>query len=160
ASDDRYTDDCHYAGGCLRGYDTGRYGNRMVAWDALPPGPAGGGADWVGIWEARLRDNEPWILQWLGHPGRGPSLRNRSGGTSCARIQCPIFVIGGFRDGYVNAPLRLLRHCQGPVKVLIGPWPHQRPHEARPGPRIDWLREVLRWWDQWLKGIDTGILEE
>jgi putative CocE/NonD family hydrolase len=160
ASDDRYTDDCHYAGGCLRDYDTGRYGNRMLGWNALPPDPEVVGPDWLAIWEDRLRNSEPWLLQWLRHQVDGPYWRSGSVRPDYARIQCPIFAIGGFRDGYVNAPLRLLRHCRGPVKVLIGPWPHQRPHAARPGPRIDWLREALRWWDHWLKGLDTGMLDE
>jgi hypothetical protein len=29
-----------------------------------------------------------------------------------------------------------------------------------PGPAIGFLQEALRWWDQWLKGIDTGIMAE
>jgi len=160
ASDDRYTDDCHYGGGWLRDYDTGRYGNRMLGWNALPPDPDVVGSDWVAIWERRLRDGEPWLLPWLRHQVDGPYWRSGSVRPDYARIRCPVFAIGGFRDGYVNAPLRLLAHCRAPVKVLIGPWPHQRPHVARPGPRIDWLREALRWWDQWLKGVDTGILRE
>ena len=31
---------------------------------------------------------------------------------------------------------------------------------ATPGPAIGFLQEALRWWDQWLKGIDTGIMDE
>jgi putative CocE/NonD family hydrolase len=160
ASDDRYTDDCHYGGGVLRDYDTGRYGNRMLGWNALPPDPEVVGPDWERIWEARLHGNEPWLLQWLRHQADGPYWRSGSVRPDYARIRCPVFAIGGFRDGYVNAPLRLIRHCRVPVKVLIGPWPHQRPHVARPGPRIDWLHEARRWWDHWLKGIDTGIMAE
>ena len=160
ASDDRYTDDCHYGGGVLRDYDTGRYGNRMLGWNALPPDPEVVGADWERIWEARLHGNEPWLLQWLRHQVDGPYWRSGSVRPDYARIRCPVFVIGGFRDGYVNAPLRLLHQCRVPVKVLIGPWPHQRPHIARPGPRIDWLHEARRWWDHWLKGIDTGVTVE
>jgi uncharacterized protein len=160
ASDDRYTDDCHYGGGALRDYDTGRYGNRMLGWNALPPDPEVVGADWERIWEARLQGNEPWLLQWLRHQVDGPYWRSGSVRPDYGRIRCPVFAIGGFRDGYVNAPLRLLRHCQAPIKVLLGPWPHQRPHVARPGPRIDWLHEARRWWDYWLKGIDSGIMAE
>src|SRR5262249_32532018 len=48
----------------------------------------------------------------------------------------------------------------GPRRALIGPWSHQWPQSALPGPRIDWEREALRWWDYWLKGIDTGIMQE
>jgi putative CocE/NonD family hydrolase len=160
ASDDRYTDDCHYGGGALRDYDTGRYGNRMLGWNALPPDPEVVGPDWERIWIERLHGNEPWLLQWLRHQADGPYWRSGSVRPDYGRIRCPVFAIGGFRDGYVNAPLRLLRHCQVPVKVLLGPWPHQRPHVARPGPRIDWLHEAQRWWDHWLKGIDTGIMNE
>jgi predicted acyl esterase len=29
-----------------------------------------------------------------------------------------------------------------------------------PGPAIGFLQEALRWWDQWLKGRDTGIMDE
>lgn len=160
ASDDRYTDDCHYGGGCLRDYDTGRYGNRMLGWNALPPDPEVVGADWLTLWEQRLREGEPWLLKWLRNQVDGAYWRSGSVRPDYSRIRCPVFAIGGFRDGYVNAPLRLLRHCRVPVKVLIGPWPHQRPHVAQPGPRIDWLREVVRWWDHWLKGVDTGMLAE
>jgi predicted acyl esterase len=31
---------------------------------------------------------------------------------------------------------------------------------ATPGPAIGFLQEALRWWDHWLKGIDTGIMDE
>ncbi|MFZ0720729.1 MAG: CocE/NonD family hydrolase, partial [Xanthobacteraceae bacterium] len=29
-----------------------------------------------------------------------------------------------------------------------------------PGPQIGFLQEILRWWDHWLKGIDTGVMDE
>jgi hypothetical protein len=29
-----------------------------------------------------------------------------------------------------------------------------------PGPAIEWRAEAVRWWEYWLKGIDTGILAE
>jgi predicted acyl esterase len=45
-------------------------------------------------------------------------------------------------------------------KGLIGPWAHAYPHFARPGPQIGFLQEMLRWWDYWLKGIDTGVMDE
>src|SRR5680860_730690 len=31
------------------------------------------------------------------------------------------------------------------------------PHLGGPGPTIDFLGEAVRWWDRWLKGIDTGV---
>ena len=47
-----------------------------------------------------------------------------------------------------------------PRKGLIGPWAHAYPHFAFPGPQIGFLQEILRWWDHWLKGIDTGVMNE
>jgi putative CocE/NonD family hydrolase len=38
ATDDRYTDDCHYKGGAFEAYyDVGTYGTMMIALNALPP---------------------------------------------------------------------------------------------------------------------------
>ena len=54
----------------------------------------------------------------------------------------------------------MLAGLPGPKKGLIGPWAHAYPHAADPGPRIGFLQEALRWWDHWLKGIDTGIMDE
>jgi putative CocE/NonD family hydrolase len=48
----------------------------------------------------------------------------------------------------------------GPRKGLIGPWGHEFPEVAKPEPAIGFLQECLRWWDYWLKGIDTGIMDE
>ena len=77
-----------------------------------------------------------------------------------AAIRCPVYAVGGWADGYSNAIPRLLAGLEVPSKGLIGPWAHKYPHFATPGPRIGFLQECLRWWDQWLKGIDTGIMDE
>ena len=71
-----------------------------------------------------------------------------------------MYVIGGWADGYSNSVGRLLAGLRVPRKGLIGPWAHTFPHNGVPGPAIGYLQEALRWWDHWLKGRDTGILEE
>ena len=47
-----------------------------------------------------------------------------------------------------------------PVRVLIGPWNHAFPHNAVPGPAIEWRADAVRWWDHWLKGAENGIMSE
>ncbi|MFB3076886.1 MAG: CocE/NonD family hydrolase, partial [Lysobacterales bacterium] len=47
-----------------------------------------------------------------------------------------------------------------PVKGLIGPWGHQYMHQAVPGPKMGYMDEALLWWDHWLKGEDTGLMDE
>jgi uncharacterized protein len=157
---DRYTDDCHYRGGLLRMYyDPGYYGSAMVARNALPPSPVSGG-DWAGIWEAHMAGNEPYLLRWLRHQTDGPYWRNGSVGNVADRISCPVFMIGGWRDGYPNPPFELYSRLTVPRKLLVGPWNHALPDEAVPGPRINYIREVARWLDYWCKGEDTGIMDE
>ena len=160
-TDDRYTDDCHYRGGHLRKYyDVGHYGNFMIAYNALPPYPEWSGGDWATIWEEHVERNEPYLLKWLAHQTDGPYWRHGSVRDIADRIECPVFMIGGWRDGYPNPPLRLYRALQVPKKVLVGPWNHAVPDVAVPGPRIDYLHEVVRWLDHWCKGKPTGIMDE
>ena len=47
-----------------------------------------------------------------------------------------------------------------PRKGLIGPWAHEYPQRALPGPQIGFVQECLRWWDYWLKERDKGIMDE
>jgi len=160
-SDDRYADDCHYRGGLLRMYyDISWYGTRMIAWGAMPPDPDYVSGDWAKLWEEHIERNEPYLLEWLRHQVDGPYWQNGSVGVDPSRITCPTFIIGGWQDGYTNPPLRLYQALTCPKKVLVGPWNHALPDGAIPGPRIDYLRELIRWLDHWNRGIDTGIMDE
>lgn len=160
-TDDRYTDDCHYRGGLLRQYfDAVTYGIEMVAWNALPPYSEWSGGDWARIWEEHMERNEPYMLKWLRNQTDGPYWRNGSVREIADQITCPVFMIGGWRDGYPNTPLRLYEALQAPRKVLIGPWCHQQPDRSIPGPRIDYVHEIVRWLDYWCKGIENGVMDE
>jgi uncharacterized protein len=146
ATDDRYTDDCHYTpGGNMRMYyDVGTYGGSMVARNALPPVPELAGPDWAEQWRSRLEQNEPYILKWMHHQTHGPYWRAASLRPDYGRITCPVFLIAGWRDGYVNAMWRMYAELNCPKKLLVGPWVHQRPHVSTPGPRINHFDEMAR----------------
>ncbi|MCP1366461.1 CocE/NonD family hydrolase, partial [Halomonas sp. BBD48] len=77
-----------------------------------------------------------------------------------SRIRCPVYAVSGWADGYCNAVFRLLAGLDVPRKGLVGPWAHKYPHLGVPGPAIGFLQESLRWWDYWLKGQETGIMDE
>jgi putative CocE/NonD family hydrolase len=159
-TDDRYTDDCHFRGGLMRKYyDVSMYGNMMCAWNALPAYPEWS-EDWAEVWEEHLGGNEPYLLEWFRHQTDSAYWRNGSVGQVADRIKCPAFLIGGWRDGYPNPPLRLFQHLNVPKKVLIGPWDHRPPDVAVPGPRIDHLHEVVRWLDHWCGGKENGVMTE
>jgi hypothetical protein len=161
-TDDRYRDDCHYVGGHPRlYYDIGFYGNFMVAYNALPADPEWSD-DWAEVWRQHQAGNEPFLLTWMRNQTDGPYWRHGSVGDIAPQIRCPVFMIGGWADGYRNVPLRLYEKLTVPKRVLIGPWNHAVPDSAVPGPRIDHLREVVRWLDHWCgrdddadPGVDT-----
>ncbi|MGW1076352.1 CocE/NonD family hydrolase, partial [Streptomyces sp. NPDC002537] len=76
-------------------------------------------------------------------------------------IRAAVLAVGGWHDPYRDTVLRLVEHLPGPAAGLIGPWSHQYPDRGLPpGPAIGFLQETLRWFDQHLKGKDTGIMAE
>ncbi|MFT5219686.1 MAG: putative CocE/NonD family hydrolase [Gammaproteobacteria bacterium] len=159
ASDDRYSDDAHYMGGCLLN-ENQIWGAVLFGLNALPPDPAIVGERWREMWMERLQNDIPFPAHWLRHQRRDAYWKQGSVSEDFARIQCPVYAIGGWADGYSNAVPRLLEGLEAPRKGLIGPWAHGFPHNSVPGPVIGYLQEALRWWDFWLKGIDTGIMDE
>jgi uncharacterized protein len=159
STDDRYADDAHYMGGCLL-TENMTWGSAIFAHGALPPDPQLAGPDWRRLWMQRLQAHHPWIERWLAHQRRDAYWRQGSVCEEYEAIACPVYAIGGWADAYTNAVPRLLQHLKAPRKGLIGPWAHAFPHLASPGPAIGFLQEALRWWDQWLKGIHTGVMDE
>ena len=159
ASDDRYADDAHYMGGCLLN-ENQIWGNVLFTVAALPPDPEVVGDDWRETWRARLEHLRPFAAEWLRHPLRDEFWRHGSVCEDYASIRCPVYAIGGWADGYSNAVPRLLAGLRGPRKGLIGPWAHAFPHNGVPGPAIGFLQEAVRWWDHWLRGKPTGIMDE
>ena len=53
-----------------------------------------------------------------------------------------------------------MRNLKAPRKGLIGPWSHLYPDRALPGPGVNFLDEMLRWFDRWLKNEKNGIEDE
>jgi len=159
STDDRYSDDIHHMGGCLLG-DNLSWASVMFAYNSLPPDPAIVGESWREIWRDRLEGSGLWLEKWLQHQHRDEYWKHGSICEDFGAIQCPVFAVGGWADGYSNAVFRLLANLNAPRKGLIGPWGHRYPHFGVPGPAIGFLQEAVRWWDYWLKGIDTGVMDE
>ncbi len=159
STDDRYADDVHYMGGCLLG-DNLSWASTMFSYNSLPPDPDIVGDRWRSMWFERLQANEHWLSRWLEHQHRDQYWEHGSICQDFSRIQVPVMAISGWADGYSNAVFRLLEHLPGPRLGIIGPWSHMYPHLGIPGPAIGFLQESLRWWDQWLKGLETGVTAE
>jgi uncharacterized protein len=159
STDDRYRDDVHYMGGVpLRA---------GLGWAAFlfgamchPPDPVLVGERWREMWLDRLNHLPLFLERWMQHQWRDDYWKQGSVCEDYSAIRCPVYAVGGWTDGYTNAIPRLLSHLTVPRKGLIGPWAHAYPHFALPGPQIGFLQETLRWWDYWLQGIDTGVMQE
>jgi putative CocE/NonD family hydrolase len=159
STDDRYSDDVHYMGGAKlqAGF---RWASFLFGAMCQPPDPALVGDRWRDMWLQRL-NKLPFFLEiWMRHQVRDAYWKHGSVCEDFSAIECPVYAVGGWTDGYTNAIPRLLEHLTVPRKGLIGPWAHAYPHFALPGPQIGFLQEALRWWDHWLKGIDTGVMDE
>jgi hypothetical protein len=160
STDDRYADDVHYLGGCVLGSDMLSWAARMFQLNAMPPHPRLVGDRWRDMWMDRLENTPPYVHAWLRHQTRDAYWKHGSVCENYAAIETPVYAVGGWGDAYTNAIFRLLEGLPGPKKGLIGPWSHDYPHLAKPGPQIGFLQECLRWWDRWLKGVENGIMDE
>ena len=159
STDDRYADDIHFMGGAVL-TDKLAWGATAFAIANTPPDPAIVGARWREMWKERLDNNGLWLLDWFRHQRRDDFYRHGSICEDYSAVRVPVYAVGGYADGYTNPIFRMMEHLSCPRKALIGPWTHKYPHFATPEPRIGFLQEALRWWDQHLKGIDTGIMDE
>lgn len=160
STDDRFNEDIHFAGGCLL--------NDNLDWAsffwsyalARCPDPRLVGDGWKQQWLERL-ENMPFLAdKWVAEQNKSNYWRHGSVSEDYKRIKIPVYAMGGWADAYRNTIFRLLENLACPCKGLIGPWAHKYPNIAYPGPKIDYVKESVRWWDKWLKGIDNDIMDE
>lgn len=159
STDDRYADDIHYMGGALL-VDQLSWASVMFGLNSLPPDPIHVGDRWRDMWMERLEGSGLWLKNWLEHQTRDAFWKHGSICEDYSDIQIPVYAVSGWADGYCRTVFRLMENLSVPRKGLVGPWAHCYPHLGVPGPAIDWLGEELRWWDEWLKGGNTGIMDE
>ena len=160
ASDDRYTDDVHYMGGVLKALDLVDWELYMAACNVLPPTPAVYGEGWRDEWRRRVEGTEPWLLRWLEEQHDGPYWRHGSLRPRYERIRCPTMIVAGWADGYTNIALRAFEALTCPRRVLVGPRSHMSPATSIPGPHVDLVPELVRWFGRWLRDERNGIDEE
>jgi putative CocE/NonD family hydrolase len=152
ATDDRYTTDVHYIGGCVTASELSQYAVSQVAMNAMPPDVGLRGPGWIDEWRARLDATPPWLFEWLRRQRDGPYWRPGSLAPDYEAIEVPILNVGGWMDSYVDAALRMQALCTAPSRTIVGNWVHDMPAEATPGPNLDELHEMVRFYDRWLRG--------
>ena len=159
-TDDRWLEDVHYYGGVLAG-DNFWWGSVMQLLNALPPDPEIVGKDrWRGMWKERLDAMTYWPAQWLEHQTRDGNWRRGSISENYDDVEIPVYFFGGWADLFRDTPFRIAENLKGPVKILMGPWAHLYPHEGIPEPKVDFVAELIKFWDHYLKCEDIGLMDE
>lgn len=121
-----------------------------------------------------LPSYERWITDVISH-GAYDEYWKRPGYTAeeywDEHADVPVYLLGGWYDSYARSTtemfIELTRRKRGPVRLLMGPWVHGVGTMAQSwsgdvdfgqdAPMDDYNGFRLRWFDQQLKGLDTGI---
>ena len=154
ATEDLYQDDSHSMDGIIHFDD---WEMLQDLYNMLPAAP-----DYVfdDAYYANRFETEPWLLTWKKQQRDGPFWDRESARGKLQQIRIPSMHVGGWYDGYRDSLPRMLQNVRAPVKAIIGPWSHTWPSDPYPEPGFEWRHEVVRWFDHWLKGRDTGIMDE
>jgi predicted acyl esterase len=118
------------------------------------------GRGWREEWDRRLEAHRPWLFDWLEHQTYDAYWKHGSLREDYASIEAATMLVTGWADGYTNIALRGMRELRCPRRLLAGPWAHVDVETSVPGPTIDLVPEMVRWWDRWLKGVDNGVDRE
>jgi len=115
--------------------------------------------------------SDSFYHQWLNNPNPNAEYwKKRSPKYLLDNVNIPMLHVGGWFDPYLRGTMNLYRtmasQCQQPQHLLIAPWAHL-PWGRKLG-AVDYgmsaqnpIDEIqIRWFDHWLKDIDTGLLEE
>ena len=131
-------------------------------------------------WIGRLQETAPYFREYFEQELDGPYwwqlnlLRNLEG------IKIPLFHVSSWYDIFLEGALNAYRAItdQGGSetarrnqKLLVGPWAHIRPYtratsvdtgdiDFGPEAQIELHDHLRRWFDYWLKDIDTSIMDE
>jgi predicted acyl esterase len=105
-------------------------------------------------------EHDPATFDLLLHPLDGPFYQERSAYTKWANIKVPTYLGSEMHNAYTTAmhlpgAFSAWEGITAPKKLAIREYVGgvERPFRA-------FHDEILRWYDHWLKGIDTGLMDE
>lgn len=155
STDDRYSDDVHYRGGCLLASDMLWWASTMFAYNARPQDPEVR-SDWRENWLQRL-DVEPNVVDWVSHQKRDAFWKHGSICEDWSKVNVPVLAFGGWRDGYTNPVFRMMDNLPHPdCRGIVGPWVHEYPEVATPHPGVGYNQIAVQWFTRYLS-TDTAV---
>lgn len=149
----------HMPGGRLNLFGSmGAWMSFMQAMNVVPPLHRDSEGRWQRLWQERLATHQPYLLDGLEHLDPRDDYWRRAS-VDVASITTPTLVIAGWRDVFLEDSVEQFRLIQAPKRLLAGPWLHMLPNVSVVEP-LDHEHEILRWFDEWVRGEPTGMLEE
>lgn len=100
-------------------------------------------------WRDRIEWDDPYLVDVARHPAGHPVWRTRT--IDATVVTVPTLSVGGWRDMFCDAAVRIHEQVRGPRALVMGPWMHSAPDDAMDEP-IDATALAVRWFDRWLGG--------
>ncbi len=113
--------------------------------------------EWRELWKKRLNHYIPYLISASEHVlydkyWKGFDLPVKD-------IEIPTFILEGWWDFARDDAFQIFEDVRGPKKLLVGPWVHTFPSFSELE-QMDYMHNMIRWFDYWLKGDDNGIMDE
>ena len=112
----------------------------------------------------------PWYRDWCTHTVYDDYWHALNTEARLGDVQVPVVQQAAWYDPYTASMLRTwstLHERRDDQKIYVIPWTHHLPEGSQLGDLdfghdavVNLRHEDLRWFDYWLKGIDTGIMAE
>ena len=117
-------------------------------------------------------------MAMLGHPDDGPYWQPLRLSNAFDQIDTPVLHLGGWFDIFLRGTLRAYQGirahgrsdaCRTNQRLVVGPWIHAPNNVGErlvgeldfgPEAAFDLFGHRLRWYDHWLKGLATDIMDE
>ncbi len=98
-------------------------------------------------------EKNPILFDFMLNPLDGPYYRERSVSERLDQIKVPTYVGGPFFSFFSQPQMNVFNRVNVPKKMFLYTDMGTRPWRAHHD-------ELLRWYDYWLKGMETGIMDE
>ena len=131
-------------------------------------------------WIDRLKEAAPYFHEYFDEELDGPYWWPINMMRQASNVTVPMYHITAwydiFMEGAINAFQAIQQHGGSELarrnqKLLIGPWAHLRPFtqpttggagdiDFGAAAAVELHEDMLRWYDYWLKDIETGIMDD
>ena len=130
-------------------------------------------------WAERLQDSVPYLKDYFDHPEEDGYWHQLNVRRQADQVSVPIFHLASWYDGFLEGGLHyfsairqhgMTAEARAGQRLMVGPWPHLYPYDA-PSSQVGELDlgpeamvrvgdMAIRWFNHWLKDIDSGVAEE